>query len=84
MPHLSDRPVGSVPMCSLGTRLPQHAGAVSGSKPRAVVQNRVEAAYRRTDLFERRRRLMGDWEIYLASAPETITACEQTDRPEDP
>ena len=31
-----------------------------------VVQNRVEAAYRRTDLFERRRRLMNDWAIYLA------------------
>ena len=31
-----------------------------------VVQNRVEAAYRRTDLFERRRRLMNDWETYLA------------------
>ena len=26
-----------------------------------VVQNIVEAAYRRTDLFERRRRLMDDW-----------------------
>ena len=48
-----------------------------------VVQNRVEAAYRRTDLFERRRRLMIDWETYLASAPETITAGEQPDRPED-
>ena len=31
-----------------------------------VVQNRVEAAYRRTDLFERRRRLMNDWVAYLA------------------
>ena len=31
-----------------------------------VVQNRVEAAYRRTDLFERRRRLMEDWAGYLA------------------
>ena len=30
-----------------------------------VVQNRVEAAYRRTDLFERRRRLMDDWAVYL-------------------
>ena len=30
-----------------------------------VVQNRVEAAYRRTDLFERRRRLMNDWAAYL-------------------
>ena len=31
-----------------------------------VVQNKVEAAYRRTDLFERRRRLMNHWEAYLA------------------
>ena len=31
-----------------------------------VVRNRVEAAYRRTDLFDRRRRLMDDWAAYLA------------------
>ena len=31
-----------------------------------VVQNKVEAAYLRTDLFERRRRLMNDWAAYLA------------------
>ena len=31
-----------------------------------VVQNKVEAAYMRTDLFERRRRLMEDWAEYLA------------------
>ena len=31
-----------------------------------VVQNKVEAAYRRTDLFERRRWLMDDWAEYLA------------------
>ena len=31
-----------------------------------VVLNRVEWAYRRTDLFERRRRLMDDWAAYLA------------------
>ena len=31
-----------------------------------VVKNKVEAAYRRTDLFERRRRLMEDWAEYLA------------------
>ena len=31
-----------------------------------VVQNPVEAAYARSDLFERRRRLMDDWETYLA------------------
>ncbi len=30
-----------------------------------VVQNKVEAAYARSDLFERRRRLMDDWAVYL-------------------
>ena len=32
-----------------------------------VVHNKVEAAYRRSDLFERRRRVMEDWATYLAS-----------------
>ena len=31
-----------------------------------MVQNKVEAAYRRSDLFERRRRLMDDWAAYVA------------------
>ena len=31
-----------------------------------VVRNRVEAAYARSDLFERRHRLMDDWAGYLA------------------
>ena len=31
-----------------------------------VVPNKVEAAYARSDLFERRRRLMDDWAAYLA------------------
>ena len=31
-----------------------------------VVSNKVEAAYLRSDLFERRHRLMGDWSAYLA------------------
>ena len=30
-----------------------------------TVQNKVEAAYARSDLFERRRRLMDDWANYL-------------------
>ena len=30
------------------------------------VRNQIEAAYRRSDLFERRRRLMNDWAAYLA------------------
>ena len=33
-----------------------------------VVQNKVEAAYARSDMFERRRKLMDDWAEYLASA----------------
>ena len=36
-----------------------------------VVQNKVEAAYARSDLFERRRRLMDDWSAYLAGERET-------------
>ena len=39
-----------------------------------VVQSKVEAAYARSDLFERRRRLMDDWAEYLAGER----------RPEDP
>ena len=31
-----------------------------------VVRNRFEAAYARSDLFERRRVLMNDWARYLA------------------
>ena len=31
-----------------------------------VVQNKVEAAYARSDLFERRRWLMDDWAAYLS------------------
>ena len=40
-----------------------------------VVQNKVEAAYARSDLFERRRRLMDDWAEYLAAGrrPEDST-----------
>ena len=30
-----------------------------------VIQNKVEAAYARSDLFDRRRRLMDDWSAYL-------------------
>ena len=34
-----------------------------------VVENRVEAAYRRSDLFEKRRELMDSWANYVASSP---------------
>ena len=35
-----------------------------------VVRNRVEAAYARSDLFDRRRVLMDDWARYLAQGRE--------------
>ena len=34
-----------------------------------VIRNKVEAAYAQSDLFERRRRLMDDWEAYLDGVP---------------
>ena len=47
-------------------------------------ENPVEAAYARSDLFERRRRLMDDWEAYLAAThPQRAPAEQQdTDSPE--
>ena len=36
-----------------------------------VIQNKVEAVYARSHLFERRRRLMDDWAAYLAGERET-------------
>ena len=37
-----------------------------------VVTNEVEAAYARSDLFERRRRLMDDWSVYLDRQPAKV------------
>jgi integrase len=34
-----------------------------------AIESKVEAAYRRGDLFEKRRRLMADWAVYCASPP---------------
>ena len=39
-----------------------------------AVRNRVEAAYARSDLFERRRRLMDDWAAYLGCEPGRAVA----------
>ncbi len=36
-----------------------------------AVRNQVEAAYARSDLFERRRRLMDEWAAYLAGDPSS-------------
>lgn len=46
-----------------------------------VVRNRVEAAYRWTDLLERRRGLMDDWASYLAGEnrdPEAVRGLRKT------
>ena len=50
----------------LATEETDHPREVIEAALAHVVQDRVEAAYRRTDLFERRRRLMNDWVAYLA------------------
>ena len=42
-----------------------HSREVVEATPAHVVGNKVEAAYKRTDLFQRRRRLMDDWDAYL-------------------
>ena len=39
-----------------------------------TVQNPTEAAYARSDLFERRRRLMNDWASYLNGVRERVVA----------
>ena len=36
-----------------------------------TVHNKVEAAYRRTDLFEKRLELMAQWSLFLTSSPAT-------------
>ena len=46
--------------------MPASASQASATALAHVVQNKVEAAYARSDLFERRRRLMDDWAEYLA------------------
>ena len=37
----------------------------------ALIQNKVEAAYARSNLFERRRQLMDDWAAYVGGGRET-------------
>lgn len=39
-----------------------------------VIGDKVEAAYRRGDLFEKRRRLMAEWSKYCLSTPATVSA----------
>ena len=50
------------------SQLPHHSSG-SAKALAHVVQNKVEAAYARSDLFERRRRLVDDWAAYLDGGP---------------
>ena len=43
-----------------------------------VVPNKVEAAYARSDLFERRRRLMDDWAQYLEDTAQRTPRAADT------
>ena len=43
-----------------------------------MVANQTEAAYARSDLFERRRTLMDEWANYLGSGPTSIQALATT------
>ena len=44
-----------------------------------AVQNKVEAAYARSDLFERRRRLMDGWAAYISGARGQVVAFHLAD-----
>ena len=63
----ADRPARSSPM-SIPANTNKNYALTHTERPRRRIIPRevIEAAYRRTDLFERRRRLMGDWAAYLA------------------
>ena len=45
-----------------------HPREVVEAAPAHVVRNPVEAAYARSDLFERRRLLLDDWAAYVVAA----------------
>ena len=47
------------------------AGGIRGALAHRV-KNKTEAAYRTTDLFEQRRKLMQRWADYVAGTPESL------------
>lgn len=49
-----------------------HPGDVVEMALAHVVSNKVEAAYRRGDMFEKRRKLMQDWADFLGRAPAEV------------
>jgi integrase len=57
--------------CEEATSTPH---AVAEAALAHVVSDKVEAAYRRGDLFQKRARLMADWADFCAKAPATVAA----------
>jgi integrase len=57
----------------------QHSPEVAEKALAHSIQNKVESAYRRGDLMEPRKRLMGDWESYCQTGSwgNVITLSEQ-------
>ena len=61
-----------------------HSGDVAEAALAHVVGNKVEAAYRRGDLFEKRRKLMEDWAAFCsrpAQADATVTPIRRQAQP---
>ena len=59
------RTLGTVDRLRSPPRAADHPRQLVEAALAHVVQNKVEAAYARSDLFERRRKLMTDWAAYL-------------------
>ena len=55
-------------LCAEARVIADKSGLVFPSPTGRVLSDRVEAAYRRSDLFERRRDLMDTWADYLTPA----------------
>ena len=41
-----------------------------------TIENKVERAYRRGDLFDKRRMMMGDWAVFLARLERPATVID--------
>ena len=65
--HPTDHGGGSHGVVRPGEVRAQEYGGLGRGLPQRIWQ--AEAAYRRTDLIERRRRLMDDWAAYLSGEP---------------
>lgn len=47
-----------------------------------VIENKVEATYRRKDLFDKRARIMQEWAEFVTGAPATVISLPAAEKPE--